>query len=485
MRIRTFALSVTAALLLARVPSVLAETAAPTVAVEKQSLFERVVELNKIQEPELDDTASKRALEKLVTQLKPELEMAHTPQEKIAALNKVLLADRQVAYLSNKYWRDATLAASLLRGKGNCLSTSTLYVVVGDALKLPIKLVLIPRHAYARWDDGQTHINIETTAGGREMTDSEYLHQYDASPEDIDRLGWGKSLGGDGLVAELLRTAAFHRMGENKLEDALALMERAEKLAPYRQDTELARYKLIADITGRRTEARDKIVEMLQRTPPLPSSVAAEALCFLAQDAAGSGDHANERKYYLLAFSKASKTQQHSILTQLAFCYRALKDFHSAVCCMELATVLMAPNDPELASALYNLAILQKNDKRLKDALRSIRRALQINPESWNLKFIEAGYMILDSQREEGLKKFELIEAPRGDAEFYEIMCAWFYSVSQQRDKFYQAFETTLTHARATHILEWIDQDVDLDVYRNEEQFKALVEKHAKRLRGQ
>jgi len=41
-----------------------------------------------------------------------------------------------------------------------------LYVVVGAALELPIKLVLIPRHAYARWDDGRTRINIETTAAG-------------------------------------------------------------------------------------------------------------------------------------------------------------------------------------------------------------------------------------------------------------------------------------------------------------------------------
>ena len=37
--------------------------------------------------------------------------------------------------------------------------------------------------------------------------------------------------------------------------------------------------------------------------------------------------------------------------------------------------------------------------------------------------------------------------------------------------------------ACSTHIPERLDQDVDLDVYRNEPEFKALVVKHGARLR--
>jgi hypothetical protein len=151
---------------------------------------------------------------------------------------------------------------------------------------------------------------------------------------------------------------------------------------------------------------------------------------------------------------------------------------------MELAAMLIKPGDPQGATLLYNLAILQKNDGRLKDALKSIRAALTINPESWNLQMIEAGYMVLNNEREEGLKKFEKIERPRGDVEFFNIMTSWFDAVSKQREKFYKDFEKALAESRSTQILEWIDQDVDLDVYRNEPEFKALVEKHAARLRG-
>ena len=60
----------------------------------------------------------------------------------------MLLEERKVCYLSNLYWRDATLAASLLRNRGNCLSTSTLYMLAGEALNLPIHMVLVPRHAF-------------------------------------------------------------------------------------------------------------------------------------------------------------------------------------------------------------------------------------------------------------------------------------------------------------------------------------------------
>src|SRR6185295_10325725 len=101
-------------------------------------LFERVLALNRVQEPELDATEMRAAFEHVLARARMEVEKVNAPREKIAALNKVLLEDRQVSYLSNLYWRDATLAASLMRKHGNCLSTSTLYMVVGEALKLPI-----------------------------------------------------------------------------------------------------------------------------------------------------------------------------------------------------------------------------------------------------------------------------------------------------------------------------------------------------------
>ena len=446
------------------------------------SLFDKVVALNQIEEPTLDADAMRAAFKTLVASAAAAVTAADTPEKKVAALNKVLLGDRQVSYLSNKYWRDATLAASLLRAKGNCLSTSTLYVLVGEALKLPIRMVIVPRHAFARWDDGKTKINIETTHQGVRLPDEEYLQKTEAVPEDISRLHWCESLDDGGFLAELTVVAAHHSAGENKLDAALELWKQAEQLAPYRTDLALQHFQLISDLTGRRSEARAKVEELLRGD--LPPTVAANALMYLAADEAGKGDHEKERMMLLAAFARAPKTSAGAVLSRLAFCLRALKDFRGAVRYMELAVVLIKPGDPELASALYNLAILQKNDGRLPDALKAIREALKLNPESWNLQMLEAGYLVLNGSRDDGIAHFAKIQRPQGDVEFFDVMNAWFYAVSRQRDKFYPAFEHALEQSHSTHILEWIDQDVDLDEYRKEPEFKALVEKHGARLRG-
>ena len=445
------------------------------------TLFDRIVELNKVQEPELDAAEMRTEFQRLTALARTALKSAATPKEKIAALNKILLADRKVAYISNKYWRDATLAASLLRGKGNCLSTATLYMLVGSALELPIHMVVIPQHAFARWDDTQARINIETTDGGREIADSEYLSRWSsADPGDIEKLGWGKSLDESGAYVELLRVTAAHRIGENRLEDALALIEQATQLQPERPDLKLWHCEVMANVDGRRDEARLKVHTLLQdqKTHPLPPSVETDALVYLARDAAGNGDHERERFYLMAAYSHAPKSAQMSVLTSLAFCLRALKDFHGAVRYMELVAAMEPLND----SVLYNLAILQKNDNHLPDAIATIQRARSINPESWNLQILEAGYLILNGQREEGQKVYATLEKPRGDVEFWAIMQAWFMAASRNREKFYIEFEHALQTARDTQILEWIDQDPDLDVYRKDEEFKALVEKHRDRL---
>jgi tetratricopeptide (TPR) repeat protein len=182
----------------------------------------------------------------------------------------------------------------------------------------------------------------------------------------------------------------------------------------------------------------------------------------------------------MTAFVRAPKLHQYTVLALLAFCHRALRDPRGAVRYMELAAALRPDDD----GTLYNLAILQKCDGRLEEALRTIARARALNPEHWGLQCLEAGYLVLNGRREEGMRKFAALGAPRGEAEFHQIMRAWFCAVSRQREAFYLEFTKALESARTTGILEWIDQDVDLDAHRNEPEFKALVEKHAARLRN-
>jgi tetratricopeptide (TPR) repeat protein len=456
------------------------------VGVARRRLLGEVLELNTVQEPELDREALRAAFGKIVERAREAAAAETKPRGKIAALNRVLLADRKVSYLSNKYWRDATLAATVLRARGNCLATSTLYVLVGEALGLPLRLVIVPDHAFVRWDDGTVRINIETTSRGIELPDAYYFETQPCTPRDREMLGWGGSQDADGFLAEIVLTAARHRHGENRLGEALALVNRALRLKPGRLDIKLWRAQIRADKTADRQRFRREVMEILRNDAPSPA-VVTSALDLLAMDYGATGDHERERDMLMQAFAAAPKSRQQGVLVRLAFCHRSLKDFRGAVRYMELAlTFTPDPRDPRRPTLLYNLAILQKNDGRLKGALASIDEAQQYNPEAWSLKILEAGYLVLDGQRERGLALFERIkdEKPRGQEEFYNDMIAWFYAVSEQREEFYRAFAYALDHARSTNVLHWIDQDVDLDVYREEPKFRALVAKHRARLLG-
>ncbi|MHC4662062.1 MAG: transglutaminase family protein, partial [Planctomycetota bacterium] len=106
---------------------------------EPGKLLEMAIKFNKeVQEPELDTEKMKKEFEALVEKAGKELRSHATEKEKAAALARVLFADRGVMYLSNMYWRDSTLAAALLRKRGNCLATTTLYVLVARHLGLPV-----------------------------------------------------------------------------------------------------------------------------------------------------------------------------------------------------------------------------------------------------------------------------------------------------------------------------------------------------------
>ncbi len=274
--------------------------------------------------------------------------------------------------------------------------------------------------------------------------------------------------------------SAFHRVGENKNKDAIALFDTAIRLAPKRVDLVLRRSEVLALIPGQKDAARAIMEAMAAETSTAPASVIAEALMDLAHDAAGSGDHQKEREYMIAAFVKAPKSMQMTVLNELAFCLRGLRDFKGAMRYMELSSAL-EPNNPDL---LYSLAILQNNAGDLKNALVTVGKARMINPESWYLAVLESGFLVALGQKEQGMKQFVAIEKPRAEEEFWEIMQAWFYAETRQKQVFFKQFAKAFEIARSSRILEWVDQDPDIDVYRNEPEFQAIVEKHRARLTG-
>ena len=447
-------------------------------------LFEKLLKLNLIQEPELDLEAARREFASLLDQTRKALAESENPNEQVAALNRVLLRDRAVSYVSNLTWRDSTLAASLLRKKGNCLSTSVLYAVVADALNLPIKVILAPQHAFVRWELGDDHINIETTAKGRELPDASYLEEMtDLPPADMENLAYMRPLSLEQLYGELLYNAGSYCNSQRRLVKGVRLLETAKAIAPRDAGIELSLIVGRADLTKDREAERGALEKYLQRSDIGPTCLT-RARMDLASVYSGNREYKQAHAVLLEAYAKAPKSQDRKLIQELAFCSRSLRDFTGALRYMELAQALLEPHDPAAPATLYNLAGAQYDAGRLDEALATIEQGLQLNPEKWNLLVFRAGITYLKGDHEEGLRLFHEVPVSKVDRVEIGIWSSWFYVITGHRDAFYAEFAKALEAAEGTSVLEWVDQDKDLDVYRKEPEFQALVEKNRARLLG-
>jgi tetratricopeptide (TPR) repeat protein len=443
-------------------------------------LLEQVLELNRALEPATDLEAVRKAFRETVKQAGDAVNRARAPEEKVAALNRVLLTGCEVRPMGPESVRDWTLAAMLLRRKANSLAASVLYVLVGEQLGLrqELRMVALPGHTFVRWDDGKVRINIETSREGREVPTAEYLTQWSRPQlEDIELLGWGRSLTQNGFLTEVLQAAAQAHLNDRKLEEAVKLLEQAEALSPARCDIALWRLQLTAELPGRRNEARQRIRELTfsSREPPVPPTVQLTGLLYMADDAAQSQEYRAERGFLLAAFSVGPKHAQADILTRLAFCHRNLKDPRTAALYMEMVAALR-PNDP---NTLYSYALLLRDDQQFESALAMIRRLRERNPreDNWNLQITEAVYLLLSNRREEAQRVFLGVSRPKDADELYETMRAWFHAVAREREKFYTELGKAVAMARTPRLLGWLEREPDLEPFRGDPEYKALLDK--------
>ncbi len=413
---------------------------------EEIDLAVTCVHLGVVQEPELDAAKMKEAIDALAEKAKKRLEGAKGPKEVVAGLNEVLLMDRKVSYISNKYWRDSTLAASLLRGQGNCLSTATLYAVIGQRLGLPIHAVVVPRHAFARFDDGKTRINIETTNQGLELPDEYYKAMGEWTDGDRVALGYGESLSTAQFAAELHTYAGRHLEQVEQHEGALAETEQAIRLWPANEGYAIQRLSLLLGGLGRRDEALRGYQDLLEKTQS--GEVRVRVLMAEAGDLQAHEKHPEALDVLRTAFHDAPKQVLPDVLGAMASSYRTLRRFPEALLAQDLA--LSAQFQPE-AGDFTELAIYYKNANQLEDAVRCLKEALERNPEDWNTRLILAGYLIRAKHDDEGWAMFKTVEKPRA-------------------------------LAKTPDILNYVNTEVDFDRYRDDADFKELVETHRKRL---
>ncbi len=346
-------------------------------------------------------------------------------------------------------------------------------MVVAQALKLPIHGVLVPEHAFARWDDGSVRIDIETTAKGVATDDGLYRARTPWADADAEVNSYAKSLTIGQFAAELHAMAADELTAVNRFPDAMDQWQAADALWPD-QPRNIMRKAAILARSGQQQQAVDLVAPLQTSKSP---EVRTNALLLIAGTLEGMQQHQKALSVAMHAFRDAPKYSEKTVLSVLANCYRSLRRFDEACAYQKLATLY----DPT-ADDVVNLAIMYKNAHHLDDAVECLQAALRMNPESWCTRVCLAGYLILDHQDDAGWKMFKTVEMPRENQDSYYLNLAWFYAVAGKKSEFLDNLDHGLGLSQSPGVLDYVAQEVDFDAYRSLPEFVALINKHKARL---
>lgn len=133
--------------------------------------------------------------------------------------------------------RNVTLPGLLETHRGSCLTLPLIYVVIGQRLQLPLHLVTVGEHTFARWDDGSLRVNIEatiTTQVTMAEDDSVYMKLEELTPEQIKGTDALRNLTNREVIGVLLhaRSGTYYAHGSDYNRESLRDATRAAKLAP-------------------------------------------------------------------------------------------------------------------------------------------------------------------------------------------------------------------------------------------------------------
>jgi tetratricopeptide (TPR) repeat protein len=391
-----------------------------------------------------------------------------SPTAIIEVLNKELLITREVTYISNKYWRDSLFTSALMKKRGNCLSTALLYHLVAEEFKLPIRLAFLPEHAYVRWDDGKTVINIETTKSGRTFTDELIMQGYGLTADDLKPNRFLCSLTDKQIHAELLSnwSSVFYSI-ENR-ERANQLHKLAREEDPDNSSLRMSEAFMLLN-QGRAAEAEKLLKELVAETTNGPWASGASAMAY--SDYLHTRGKTDEAISVLESCYKTSP--QHmtiAMLNKLGQLYRQKRNFATAIKYHKLHSELM-PNEGS-----YNqLGSVLTEAHEDAAAIDVYEKALKLNPESFFTRIILAGLYERSGDKERGRRFFENTKKPRENLLTWYCALVWYYANIKEKELMLQNMEAAFNGDRSGHIYQYFVREPDLDPYREDTAFKTLM----------
>jgi len=136
---------------------------------------------------------------------------------------------------------------------GSCSSLPAFYIAVGRRLKYPLSLVSAKNHLFVRWEDQETHLNIEAAAVGMNTYDDAHYRKwpYPMTAQEEKDNGFIKSMTAAEECAVFMSIRGHCLMAAGRSNEAISAHEQAVRLAP-----QAKLYGIILDIAKREAAAR-------------------------------------------------------------------------------------------------------------------------------------------------------------------------------------------------------------------------------------
>jgi len=445
----------------------------------KVSLFDEALAMSRYFDPDTDEKACRAAFAEMVGKVRRDLETAgitaanreEKRDEVIGTLNRHLLVDRQVSYISNKYWRDSLFTAALVRRKGNCLATSLLYHLVAQELKFPIGIQFLPRHALVCWQNPDEPLYIETTHQGKRLKRREILERYGLQERDLKPNGFLTPLTPAQVRARLHGTWAGMLDSMGQFTEARKFLDKARHAWPENPGLLMQHAALLQQL-GKVEEAREVYRGLLDTDhgPFVKTTAARTWAAFLTTR--GKIDEALE--VLEAHWEDAALFHKVEMIDQLGELYRHKRDWDKAIKFHRLHVQL----DPDESS--YNgLGSVLTEAHRDPEAIAAYESALKYNPENFFTRVILAGLYERSGNEKKGRALFASIDEPREHKVTWYCALVWYYANIKEEEKLVENMRLALEMERGGHVYQYFVREPDLDPYRERPAFKALMDAHA------
>ncbi len=291
---------------------------------------------------DLDLAAEDARIEKLAADAARQIGRGGTAREAVEELNSLLLVRRGVGYYRAGSPRDFDVTEVMTRGRGNCLSSTLLYLAVAGRLGLQVRAVSAPGHFFMRYDDGVRRFNIEPTQAGRRFTDLRYRRMTGVSKGAAERGVYLRSLSKREFLAEVLAARGGYQARVGRPRRARHDLELAQAVLPDSAQA-LVNSGYLAERTGGSERAQSCYRRVLALDPENVSALNNLAGLLVAAPGRPEYDPAGAEKLIAAALRRSRRIppeKRAAVLDTAGRVFAAREDWRSAARHARKAAVL-------------------------------------------------------------------------------------------------------------------------------------------------